>query len=236
MKWFKCWDHTQLNIPPPRKTHLKRVEQFLSWCLLKKHKQLSRCCLSAPSISPQRKRLPLCGGPVVIFYRRWSVLTADLCCSLSLSLSLSNIDPLSVRGQRGPAVEIWQTNASDRLLITCQLQSCLNKHVAVPLNPSLIHQSHRSLVLLPFFYFFLYFCQSEITDKSCSLCSTGFARLSGKEKQTKKKRDGTRRRLGEKWSVGESYKWFDHVSRGCSPILGKTSEIRSHIICLSFPL
>lgn len=52
---------------------------------------------------------------------------------IAVAILLHNADPLSVRGQRGPAVEIWQhwacsegnTNAPDHFVITCQLQPCL---------------------------------------------------------------------------------------------------------------
>lgn len=67
------------------------------------------------------------------------VLIRDIiahCSSLifiAVAILLHNADPLSVRGQRGPAVEIWQhwacsegnTNAPDHFVITCQLQPCL---------------------------------------------------------------------------------------------------------------
>lgn len=48
--------------------------------------------------------------------------------------------------QRAEGTSCWdltlrETSASDQLLIACQLQSCLSKHVAVQLNPSLIHKS-----------------------------------------------------------------------------------------------
>lgn len=78
-----------------------------------------------------------------------------------------------------------ETNASGQFLITRQLQSCLNKHVAVQLNPSLIHKSIAlecsALFSTAWVRLFvnrsLYFCQCAIPTKDCMKYLTGFPNL-----------------------------------------------------------
>lgn len=106
-------------------------------------------CLSALSISPRRKRLVVACCLVVILYHRWSPLIGPLFIAAAFHAWSCRIDPLTVGGQRGPAVwDLTEQRTGSRLLAS------FNHASANSWWFNLIHPLiHKSIAPPPLFFF-----------------------------------------------------------------------------------